>query len=330
MITGFNTDVRHGEVVFHVQTEDKGKGNPCVESLVYVGGQILARKRAGYRSLLERDRPEEAITELMERQHKAMIHEIKGGELDEQVAAIQARKPKLQKAPPIGKRSADPQPTKRASTRVEPPPLPPPLPPSSKKVARSDASTSPGVEMPRLPTKEEVLEVLEPARAPEAAEDARPVKRADPSQAAEVPTWVPPRKRGVPKPPPGKGTSKQGDEPDDRSLDQVILDYLEMESDQERLVLSMSPTSGDVAVGTEVTLEFSTVSSVDNDPIGEAVVTVRLISTVEEPLVLAEGRTGDSGKVELTVAIPELPAGTGALIVSAESSIGNAEMRHLI
>ena len=52
MITGYNTDVRHNEVVFHVQTEDKGLGNPCIESLVYVGGQVLASKRASYAEML--------------------------------------------------------------------------------------------------------------------------------------------------------------------------------------------------------------------------------------------------------------------------------------
>ena len=42
MITGFNTDVKHKNRVFHIQTEDKGEDNPYVESLVYVGGEILA------------------------------------------------------------------------------------------------------------------------------------------------------------------------------------------------------------------------------------------------------------------------------------------------
>ena len=38
MITGYNTDVRHGNRIFHVQTEDKGLGNPKIETLIYVGG----------------------------------------------------------------------------------------------------------------------------------------------------------------------------------------------------------------------------------------------------------------------------------------------------
>src|SRR5262245_21768907 len=43
VITGYNTDVKHGGKVFHVQTEDKGAKNPIIETLVYVGGgQIIA------------------------------------------------------------------------------------------------------------------------------------------------------------------------------------------------------------------------------------------------------------------------------------------------
>ena len=42
MITGFNTDVEHDGVVYHVQTEDKGLDSPLILSLVYSGGAILA------------------------------------------------------------------------------------------------------------------------------------------------------------------------------------------------------------------------------------------------------------------------------------------------
>src|SRR5205809_235221 len=42
VITGFNTDIRHNDKVYHIQTEDKGLQNPYIESLVYVGGDILA------------------------------------------------------------------------------------------------------------------------------------------------------------------------------------------------------------------------------------------------------------------------------------------------
>ena len=55
MITGFNTDIKHNEKVYHVQTEDKGVGNPYIESLVYVGGEILASKKTSYADILNAD-----------------------------------------------------------------------------------------------------------------------------------------------------------------------------------------------------------------------------------------------------------------------------------
>ena len=41
VITGFNTDIEHDGVIYHVQTEDKGLDSPIILSLVYAGGTIL-------------------------------------------------------------------------------------------------------------------------------------------------------------------------------------------------------------------------------------------------------------------------------------------------
>src|SRR5688572_4225613 len=45
VITGFNTDIPHEGITYHVQTEDKGVDTPLILSLVYVGGAIIASKR---------------------------------------------------------------------------------------------------------------------------------------------------------------------------------------------------------------------------------------------------------------------------------------------
>src|ERR1700712_1263768 len=82
MITGYNTDVRHGEVVYHVQTEDKGIANPFIESLVYVGGQVLASKRASYAEMIAEGKDEKDIVALMDHQHRTMIAAIRHGKLD--------------------------------------------------------------------------------------------------------------------------------------------------------------------------------------------------------------------------------------------------------
>ncbi len=83
MITGFNTDIKHGERVFHVQTEDRGAPNPVVESLVYVGGEILLSKKRPYRDLIQSGRIDEpAVRQIMDAQHRLIIEAIKRGRFD--------------------------------------------------------------------------------------------------------------------------------------------------------------------------------------------------------------------------------------------------------
>jgi hypothetical protein len=83
MITGYNTDVRHGARVFHVQTEDKGLGNPKIETLIYVGGEILDSYRGGYEDLIAGGVvTESVIQDRMNEQHKAVIRDIKNGKYD--------------------------------------------------------------------------------------------------------------------------------------------------------------------------------------------------------------------------------------------------------
>jgi hypothetical protein len=79
VITGFNTDVKHRGLVYHVQTEDKGKDNPLIETLIYKGGEILASRRLPYSELIRDTDAEKAISKLMEEQHTAMILEVKRG-----------------------------------------------------------------------------------------------------------------------------------------------------------------------------------------------------------------------------------------------------------
>ena len=83
MITGYNTDVDYDGRTFHVQTEDKGHGNPVIESLVYTGGEIVTTRRAAYGELLRGGAvPEGEIQKRMEAQHQALIREILSGRFD--------------------------------------------------------------------------------------------------------------------------------------------------------------------------------------------------------------------------------------------------------
>lgn len=83
MITGYNTDVEHGGVVYHVQTEDKGVQTPIILSLVYTGGAILASKRSPYDDLIAGGLDEKALTERLERQHKLICAAVHAGRIEE-------------------------------------------------------------------------------------------------------------------------------------------------------------------------------------------------------------------------------------------------------
>ena len=83
MITGFNTDIEHDGVVYHVQTEDKGLDSPIILSLVYVGGTILASKRSPYDDLISEGFNDEVLAERLKRQHRLICAAIHSGRLDD-------------------------------------------------------------------------------------------------------------------------------------------------------------------------------------------------------------------------------------------------------
>jgi len=83
VITGFNTDIEHDGVVYHVQTEDKGLDTPLILSLVYTGGTILASKRAPYTDLIAEGFSDEALAERLKRQHKLICAAIHSGRIDD-------------------------------------------------------------------------------------------------------------------------------------------------------------------------------------------------------------------------------------------------------
>jgi hypothetical protein len=83
VITGFNTDIEHDGVVYHVQTEDKGLSSPLILSLVYSGGAILAAKRQRYEDLIEAGFNEEVLTQRLQRQHRLICAAITAGRIEE-------------------------------------------------------------------------------------------------------------------------------------------------------------------------------------------------------------------------------------------------------
>ena len=79
MIIGFNTDIQYRDETFHIQTEDKGKNNPTIETLVYHSGEILLSRRISYGHLSEKPNLEKKIKIMMKNQHDQVIRELKEG-----------------------------------------------------------------------------------------------------------------------------------------------------------------------------------------------------------------------------------------------------------
>src|SRR5258707_12064212 len=76
MTFGFNTDVKVGDNVYHVQTEDRGAKRPVIDTVIYYKGQILDRRRTPY---APGQVTAEQIKEMVTTQHRELVDSIKSG-----------------------------------------------------------------------------------------------------------------------------------------------------------------------------------------------------------------------------------------------------------
>jgi len=83
MITGCNQDVAYKDKVYHVQTEDRGEKSALVESLIYLGGEIIASRRSSYKDIIEQGYSEEKVAKLLDKQHKRIVVEIRLGKFEQ-------------------------------------------------------------------------------------------------------------------------------------------------------------------------------------------------------------------------------------------------------
>lgn len=238
MITGFNTDIKHGNLVFHVQTEDKGAENPFVESLVYVGGEIVGSKKTPYDEAV-REGGLAAIQEMMETQHRKMIAAVQRGRFD------------------------------------------------------SDTKTS------RPAEKSDSFDLRPPSS----------------GLGVEIP--------------PGVVVVDKASKADEKTLDQVILDYLASEVSQEHLDLTLYSTP-DFYLGETVEMRLKAETSLSRRPIIGAAILVKIISTVDKPVIVYQGKTTADGSCTATCKLPTYRSGNAALIIQATSDAGNSEIKYLL
>jgi hypothetical protein len=88
MSSGFNTDVRVGDQVFHVQTEDRGPSHPVIDTTVYQSGRVLHRRSSNYEQFAaSAEFSADALRQRVEDQHRLVIEDLRAGSLGAEVAA---------------------------------------------------------------------------------------------------------------------------------------------------------------------------------------------------------------------------------------------------
>jgi hypothetical protein len=81
MIPGLNSNVTHAGVEYHIQTEDLGRKNPYVLTLVFRAGAIVAREKINYyRDALGDKAPEAEIKTFMDQQHHRIMRQVIAGQ----------------------------------------------------------------------------------------------------------------------------------------------------------------------------------------------------------------------------------------------------------
>ena len=86
-IFGFNTDVKQGEVVYHVQSEAR-QNDLLLQTLVFVKGQCVGKRAFSYaHKTTQPGFSDEAMHELLKAQHKNVIDALEQGKLETAVGA---------------------------------------------------------------------------------------------------------------------------------------------------------------------------------------------------------------------------------------------------
>ena len=82
MLFGHNTNVKVGEIPYHVQTEDRGATNALIDTTVYFHGRVLHRRTNNYFDLLPLNaKNEQSLKQRLDEQHGTVVDELRTGAL---------------------------------------------------------------------------------------------------------------------------------------------------------------------------------------------------------------------------------------------------------
>src|SRR4030042_4060392 len=81
-ITSYTTNFELRGHIFHVQTEDKSKFYPIIETLVYSNGLIIYALKTSYAHYLHSKNLMDIVLMALERQHQKIVTEIRQGKVN--------------------------------------------------------------------------------------------------------------------------------------------------------------------------------------------------------------------------------------------------------
>ena len=295
MITGFNTDIEHDGVVYHVQTEDKGLETPLILSLVYSGGAILASKRARYEDLIASGFSDEALSERLMRQHKLICAAIHAGRLEDL---------KRMSASPVS----------------EAPPLPDVTEPELEAQAQAELEAEPQLEILRGGEEREALQAnafdaeqvkLTTVEAEATFDETADLTIEEKPSAPTEPLYIP------------EPLSEQQDQ-----RRQSVMGDLPGSTDGLRITLlgRQEFRSGESPI-VKVLVGFRT--GIHETPIAKAAVSVKVLGTTFRPQLYSAKTTSD-GVAAVATKIPSFTSGRAAILIRAVFDGQQTELRRVI
>ncbi|HLA11400.1 MAG TPA: hypothetical protein VJ023_12510 [Pyrinomonadaceae bacterium] len=336
MITGFNTNVEHDGVVYHVQTEDKGLNSPLILSLVYSGGAILASKRTPYEDLIASGFDEAVLSERLKRQHKLICAAIRAGRVEE-LKKMTARDqkgatPEVSSAEPPPSQEVEIVTTPRDSSPVDADLI-------IVRNAQEETTTpsveeaAPSTETPSLPSEQFIIEhslepttvIVEEPQAPPHDESAIPDVVA--SEEEEPVT------KGETKPPIiTPSTKSRRTKPQVQTEPYVVFDSRREGEPRIRQGLNVNIIndqefrSGEkLKLGVLVTHRTGR----KQKPLPGVSVSVKILGTTFRPVIISK-KTGTDGVAVVLTEIPRFSTGRAAILVRAADGADSVEIRRVV
>jgi hypothetical protein len=311
VITGFNTDIEHNGVVYHVQTEDKGLETPIILSLVYVGGAILASKRAPYEDLIAEGFSDEVLAERLKRQHRLICAAINSGRIND-----------LKK---MGARED-------LGATVPPPPPQAPV----EAIVPEEQTVVPPMEQPVEQDFAIVHEDDEIVHDEEVTQTEAPVSDTFDMELEDIPSqiWSPPEREETP-PPPAEPEFVEQEFQDSAyneaysAHDQRAYGLREVSLEEGLSILLLDEEefySGQTRI-----LRVLVVNRKDGDekPLGSVAVSIKILGTTFRPLIYSL-KTDRDGVASVTTQIPLFTSGRAAVLIRTVAKDQAAELRCVI